>query len=202
MGVDGILLQAILKAPYARIPGGGDATLPLLLPSLRGARIALVGGRPEASLARRSAVQKLLHPSSEVVVSTDGFCGKPSIDELPAWLSRYRPDVIIVGMGAGLQDAFALDVAELLSRGVVATCGGWMDQIAGAHSYYPSWAYVARLTWAVRLVREPRRLWRRYTWDAVLALRSKTLLTRSVTTTKGYLRYCEVALGPATHVDS
>lgn len=193
VGVDGILLQSLLRTPYARVPGGGDATLPLLLPALEGARVALVGGEPAASEARKSAVQRLLGPRSNIVVSTDGFTGKPSADELPAWVAKHQPDVVIVGMGAGLQDDFALRVAELLPRGVVATCGGWMDQIARTSSYYPKWAYSARLTWAIRVLREPRRLWRRYTLDAVRAFCIRSALLAGVAETKGYRRYGEVA---------
>lgn len=198
VGVDGVLLQTLLRSPYARIPGGGDATLPLLLPSLRGARVALVGGLPQENGARRRAVERLLGPSSVIVASSDGYEGRPRADELPAWLERHSPDVVIVGMGAGLQDVFALEVARLLDRGVVATCGGWMDQIAGVGTYYPHWAYRARLTWAVRLLREPHRLWRRYSIDAFTAVHRRSALTSWVASSPGYIRYCDVAGGGVT----
>ena len=195
VGIDGVLLQGLLRTPYARLPGGGDATLPLLLPSLQGARVALVGGLAQETDARRRAVARLLGPMSLIVTSTDGYEGRPAADELPGWLERHSPDVVIVGMGAGLQDAFALEVGRLLNRGVVATCGGWMDQIAGIGAYYPHWAYRARLTWAVRLLREPHRLWRRYSVDAVTAVRRRSALTTWISSSPGYGRYCDAARG-------
>ena len=86
----------------------------------------------------------------------------------------------MVGLGAPLQDQYALQLADAGLRGaLVATCGGWLDQVT-TPDYYPRFAYHAKLNWAVRLVREPRRLWRRYTVDAVRARRRQVEL-------RGYL---------------
>ena len=72
---------------------------------------------------------------------------------------------------APLQDHYALAAT---SPGVlVVTCGGWLDQFAGGEPYYPAWAYPLRLNWLVRLAREPRRLWRRYTIEAIRAVRAR-----------------------------
>lgn len=72
-----------------------------------------------------------------------------------------------------MQDRYALGLKR---RGVlVVTCGGWLDQFSG-DSYYPSWAYPLRLNWLVRLAKEPRRLWGRYTVHAVRAVRSRAEL--------------------------
>ncbi len=72
-----------------------------------------------------------------------------------------------------LQEQWALDVAAVLPAGLVLTCGGFFDQIHPAR-YYPSWAYALRLNWAVRLAREPGRLWRRYSVEALEASRSES----------------------------
>ena len=196
VGVDGVLLQSLVKTPYARIAGGGDVTLPLLLPLLDGARVALVGGTPDETQRRKLAVEAVLAPGAAVVVTTDGYQGCPTVPELPRWLDEHRPDVVIVGMGAGLQDEFALEVAGLLRHGVVATCGGWMDQLARPRGYYPSWVYRARLNWAVRLIREPRRLGSRYSKDAVAAVAQRKMLVETIHASAGYDRYCRVATKP------
>jgi hypothetical protein len=91
---------------------------------------------------------------------------------------RSFEQIAVLGLGAPLQDHYALATA---SPGIlVATCGGWLDQFAG-DTYYPAWAYPLRLNWLVRLAREPRRLWRRYTIDALRALWSRAALIQYVT---------------------
>ena len=93
-------------------------------------------------------------------------------------LQRAGAELVVVGLGAPLQDFYAL---ELRAPGMlVVTCGGWLDQFC-AVSYYPSWAYPLRLNWLVRLAREPRRLWRRYSVDALRALRARRALVEFVT---------------------
>jgi hypothetical protein len=77
--------------------------------------------------------------------------------------------MLIVGLGAGLQEQVLLEGARAMTRGYAMTCGGFLDQVLQP-GYYPAWAYPLRLNWLVRLSREPRRLWRRYTVHALLAL--------------------------------
>jgi N-acetylglucosaminyldiphosphoundecaprenol N-acetyl-beta-D-mannosaminyltransferase len=52
------------------------------------------------------------------------------------------------------------------------------DLLAGVSNRAPSWMQGSGLEWAYRLVREPRRLWRRYLVDD-LPLFARLLLSRS-----------------------
>jgi exopolysaccharide biosynthesis WecB/TagA/CpsF family protein len=113
------------------------------------------------------------------VLRRDGYAERPTAAELRNDLRAARVQIAILGLGAPLQDHYALAAT---SPGVlVVTCGGWLDQFAGDESYYPAWAYPLRLNWLVRLAREPRRLWRRYTVDAVRALLARAELIRYIT---------------------
>jgi hypothetical protein len=96
-----------------------------------------------------------------------------------------QPDIVIVGMGAPRQEIVAQQIAKMLRRGLVFTCGGFLDQIRQGN-YYPAWAYPLRLNWAVRLVREPKRLWRRYTVQALSALRIRRRLREEIWSLEGF----------------
>jgi exopolysaccharide biosynthesis WecB/TagA/CpsF family protein len=173
LGLDGLLLCHLLNSDTPRT--SADLVLPLVLEHPVRLRIALIGSTAETLQA--VATKIATHYGHQVVLQRDGYAGLPTPAELRAELRAARVQVAIVGLGAPLQDHYALAIR---SRGVlVATCGGWLDQFAG-DAYYPSWAYPLRLNWLVRLAREPRRLWRRYTIDAVRALRSRAELAEYV----------------------
>jgi Glycosyl transferase WecG/TagA/CpsF family len=61
---------------------------------------------------------------------------------------------------------------------VIFTAGGWLDQLADRPQYFPPLVHQLRLGWLLRIIREPRRLVRRYTLDAVSALRHIATLPR------------------------
>jgi exopolysaccharide biosynthesis WecB/TagA/CpsF family protein len=174
LGLDGILLCHLLKSEAPRT--SADLVLPLLLEHPVRLRIALIGSTQETLHAVAAKIEAQY--GHRVVLLQDGYAGLSTPAELRDELRAARVQVAVVGLGAPLQDHYAL---ALRSPGlVVATCGGWLDQFAG-DTYYPAWAYPLRLNWLVRLAREPRRLWRRYTVDAVRALRSRTALRQYVT---------------------
>lgn len=166
LGVDGILLCRLVKTDCART--SADLLLPALLERSQQLRIALIGSTSGTLLNVREKIES--NYGHQVVLMRDGYEERPSPALLRRELRTNRVQLVIVGLGAPLQDFYALDIRL---RGVlVATCGGWLDQFSG-ENYYPAWAYPLRLNWLVRLVREPRRLWRRYSIDAVRAFRAR-----------------------------
>jgi exopolysaccharide biosynthesis WecB/TagA/CpsF family protein len=174
LGVDGILLCRLLGVPTPRT--SADLVLPELFALSGPLRIALIGSTRETL----HAVATKIHAQygHRVVLVRDGYAGLPTAADLRNQLRAARVQVAVVGLGAPLQDHYALAAAS--PDVLVVTCGGWLDQFGG-DSYYPAWAYPLRLNWLVRLAREPKRLWRRYTVDAIRALRSRALLIHYVT---------------------
>jgi N-acetylglucosaminyldiphosphoundecaprenol N-acetyl-beta-D-mannosaminyltransferase len=120
--------------------------------------VALVGGRP--GVARRAADQLVrAFPTLPIVASLDGYGDHTrKIGELRA----LRPAVVITGMGALVQERFLLRLVATGWSGCGFTCGGYLDQLVDGMHYYPRWVDAANLRWAYRLIREPRRLSRRY----------------------------------------
>jgi beta-1,4-glucosyltransferase len=194
VGVDGMLLLALTKARHRT---SADLVVPRLIASLEGARVLLIGGTEAAISGASDAIERLLQPSSLVVGSYDGYENLPTGDPLKALIESATPTLVLVGLGGGLQEQVALEIARIMPKGLVLTCGGFLDQIQRP-GYYPDWAYRTRLNWAVRLSREPRRLWRRYTIDALAALCKRKTLRSATMGAPGFQRL-EKQLDMRTH---
>ena len=69
-------------------------------------------------------------------------------------------DFAIVGMGAPLQEQFALDLRDAGFKGIVFTCGGFLHQTADRINYYPDWVNRYNLRAFYRLFHE-QGLWGR-----------------------------------------
>jgi exopolysaccharide biosynthesis WecB/TagA/CpsF family protein len=175
LGLDGMLLCRLLGVDSDSCRTSADLVLPQLLERSRPLRIALVGSKPETLKKVAEKIER--EYGHRVVLLRDGYDGLPEAAALRRELSRLRAQLVIVGLGTPLQDFYALDLKR--PGMLVATCGGWLDQFA-LDSYYPSWAYPLKLNWLVRLAKEPRRLWRRYSVDAVHAIRVRAALARYV----------------------
>ena len=181
VGVDGILLKAVLGHP-ART--SADLVVPALLRSdERIVRILAIGGDGDRGEALARAFGELAGRPVDVV-SVDGYGGLPRGEHLRRLVADVAPQLVLVGLGAGLQERVALECADAMTSGYALTCGGFCDQVLQPR-YYPAWAYPLRLNWLVRLAREPRRLWRRYTVDAVRALRERKRLRARTATLLG-----------------
>lgn len=191
VGVDGAFLSSLVTSNG--IPRtSADLVLPRLLPRLRGARIALVGGTDQSLAEAGEALEQLVGDGTEVVLKRNGFGAPITADGIAA--AETAPDVVIIGMGAPQQDLVAQQFAAMDGGpALVLTCGGWLDQIVNV-AYYPPWAYRFKLNWLIRLVREPRRLWRRYTVHAMRARLSATALRTWITDENGFQQYTTACL--------
>ncbi len=77
-------------------------------------------------------------------------------------VNAVEPDVLFVGMTAPKQEKWAYKHFNQLSVGHVCCIGGVFDFYAGTIKRAPNWMIQLGLEWSYRLIREPRRMWRRY----------------------------------------
>lgn len=82
-------------------------------------------------------------------------------------VSRSGADLVLVGLPTPLQQQWAAVHGPGLPAPVVMTVGSYLDKLAETLDWYPRWIDRARLGWAYRVWREPRRLLPRYTAGAV-----------------------------------
>jgi exopolysaccharide biosynthesis WecB/TagA/CpsF family protein len=170
VGIDGWFLKRLLGIKIKNT--SADRFLPIALSKFEG-DVVLVGGEPE-KLNERLNYFCDNFPKSRVILNIDGTSVE-KIDSAILNMGISRNTIFVIGMGAVLQDLVAISVVRLMdlrsvgSKILIFTCGGWMDQLLYPN-YYPSFSYKLRLNWFFRLIHEPRRLWKRYTLEALAAL--------------------------------
>lgn len=121
-----------------------------------GLSVALIGSKRNEIFAARQVIISQF-PDLDIVYVRDGYFS--SVDEraqVISELSHLAPDVVIVGMGAKLQEAFLVDLREMGWDGIGFTCGGFFHQTAraGVH-YYPGWIDAMNMRWLYRMWDEP-----------------------------------------------
>jgi len=77
-------------------------------------------------------------------------------------INAIQPDVLFVGMTAPKQEKWAHKHFDQLSVGHVCCIGAVFDFYAGTVQRAPTWMIQLGMEWSYRLIKEPRRMWRRY----------------------------------------
>lgn len=77
-------------------------------------------------------------------------------------VNRFKPDVLFVGMTAPKQEKWAFQHKEQLDAQIICSIGAVFDFYAGTVER-PGKIWISLgMEWFVRLVKEPKRMWRRY----------------------------------------
>lgn len=77
-------------------------------------------------------------------------------------INKARPSILLVTMGMPRQEQWLWENWSQIETSVAITAGALVDHAAGVVERPKQWISDIGLEWAVRLVREPKRLWRRY----------------------------------------
>ncbi len=127
-----------------------------------GASIYLLGGT--AAVNEKAAAEALRrHPGLRIAGRRDGYFALEQEAQIVEEIRRAAPDILWVGLGVPREHQFvARNRERLRGIGAIKTCGGLFDFVSGNASRAPRWMQEWSLEWAYRLVREPRRLFRRY----------------------------------------
>lgn len=86
-------------------------------------------------------------------------------------LSRVRaasPDLLVVGLGAPKQEIWVHEKRSELASSAVVCAGATIDFLAGEKTRAPRWTQRIYLEWLYRLLSEPKRLFWRYSRDALI----------------------------------
>lgn len=87
-------------------------------------------------------------------------------------INSFQPDVLMIGMTAPKQEKWAYLHFNQLQVGHICCIGAVFDFYAGTISRAPQWMIKLGLEWFYRLIKEPRRLWRRYLLGNILFISS------------------------------
>lgn len=144
----------------------GTDFCPLLLRTIgEDARVVLLGGKP--GVASMAGVNLTKLTGIKVVGSFDGYQDLSS-DDLIKSINHCRPNIVLVALGNPLQEEWIFNNIESLNSILFLGVGALMDYMAGNVKRSPLLIRKARLEWLHRLTREPIRLGRRYTLDALV----------------------------------
>lgn len=77
-------------------------------------------------------------------------------------VNAFKPDVLFVGMTAPKQEKWATENSQALDAKFICTIGAVFDFYAGTVNRPSQFWINLKLEWLLRLVKEPKRMWRRY----------------------------------------
>ena len=77
-------------------------------------------------------------------------------------VNEVMPDVLFIGMTAPKQEKWAYENFHKLEAGHICCIGAVFDFYAGTVKRAPHWMIYSGMEWFYRLVKEPRRMWKRY----------------------------------------
>ncbi|GEM_PF-1493921 len=168
-GMPVVWASKILGEPLPTRVAGADFVPALAARSAdRGYRIMFFGGA--ADTAAQAA--KLLSERHDglVISSATGPVGEDGLasDELIHQISDFAPDIVCVGLGHPKQEHFIRRHCVALGVPVSIGVGATFEFVCGGVDRAPAWMQRFGLEWFHRMVRDPRRLVRRYGKDALV----------------------------------
>lgn len=156
----------LLGTPLPEKVSGSDLFEPLVERAAReGIPIFLMGGQPGVG-ARAAENLTRRYPGLRIVglsaprLSADGI-----LEDEAGEIERLRASgarLIFVACGAPKSELWSARMRAVLAPAVLVCVGAAIDFAAGTAQRAPAWLSKVGLEWAYRLVREPRRLARRY----------------------------------------
>ena len=122
-------------------------------------------GSSEETLQKITQRLKQEFPTIQVQTYSPPYKPEFTADENAAMISainQFQPDVLMIGMTAPKQEKWAYQHYNELQVGHICCIGAVFDFYAGTVQRAPHWMIRLGLEWLFRLVKEPRRMWRRY----------------------------------------
>lgn len=128
--------------------------------SINGLEVFFVGSTDESV---NSAVTKISaqFPRMKISGARSGYFTGEERSLFINEMVRLQPKIVVVGMGAPLQEKLLVDLRDAGWLGTGFTCGGFIHQTAKAEGdYYPVFIDRFHLRWAYRIYDEPKLLTR------------------------------------------
>jgi len=158
-------VMALLSRLYGvrlEVAAGSDVTADLL-EGLMGSdeRVAIVGGGPETLPALRARFG--ITNMCQHIPPMGLMHNEPALDEAARFIVANPARYVFIAVGSPQQEIIALRARKLGATCGIALCvGASLDYLTGRSRRAPWLLQVLALEWLYRLLREPRRLWRRY----------------------------------------
>lgn len=120
--------------------------------------VYLLGARPGVAERAAHNFRKQM-PGIQIVGCADGYFD--SSEQAIADINKVKPDILIVAMGVPMQEKWISKHWQQIDATLMMGVGGFLDFASGEAKRAPKWMLKLRLEWLYRLMREPKRMWRR-----------------------------------------
>lgn len=131
-------------------------------------RIFYLGGKQEVLDTGLAAIRDR-RPSLQIT-GRNGYFRAEQQAEILEEIRRFKPDVLFVGLGMPIQELWVADHYDALQVPVITTSGATMEYISGHSGRPPAWAGKFGLYGVLRLLAQPKRLWKRYLLEPFVLL--------------------------------
>jgi N-acetylglucosaminyldiphosphoundecaprenol N-acetyl-beta-D-mannosaminyltransferase len=122
-------------------------------------------GASEATLAKITAKVNLEFPKVQVHSYSPHFKAvftESDNQNMLAAVNAVAPEVLFIGMTAPKQEKWAFEHKAMLQAKTICSIGAVFDFYAGTVKRPSPFWIALRLEWLIRLIKEPRRMWKRY----------------------------------------
>lgn len=165
-GISVVLASRLLGQPVPDRVTGGDLMEQLCIEAARhDLSVFFLGGLPQAAEKTARKFRKK-YPGFRLAGAhcpPQGFEFDPSESALiRSKIAAAKPDLLCVAFGAPKQEIWMHENCPTLPIGAAISVGAALDTQAGLRQRAPKWTHRIGCEWLYRLIREPRRLWRRY----------------------------------------
>lgn len=164
-GVSMVWASSILKGKSIRKIAGEDLFFYEMerVNKIKGKCFFLGSTEENLKLIKERAIREF----PNISISTYSPPFKPVFDENDNQLildkiNNIEPDALFVGMTAPKQEKWAFNNLHRINAGHICCIGAVFDFYAGTIKRAPKWIINLGLEWLYRLLKEPRRMWRRY----------------------------------------
>lgn len=151
--------------PTKRIAGWDLFCLEMEKLNQRGGKCFFMGSSPKVLVLIKEKA-KIVYPNIVVETYSPPFKSEFSEEENKAIIdaiNQSQPDLLWIGMTAPKQEKWTYTHWEELKINChVGTIGAVFDFFAGTMQRAPIWWQEHSLEWLYRLIKEPKRMWRRY----------------------------------------
>ena len=165
---DGIAVQKAvrqflaLSTPIVSLDYSGIGRDYLKIWQQRGSRICLVGSRGPVVQAARDRLHRDF-PGINIEAVFDGYEEGPKAAR--DYILETGPEVLLVGLGMGMQEQFLLELKREGWNGTGICVGAFFDRLANPKHDYPEWSRKYNVRFLGNLSRRPGYYLRRYGVD-------------------------------------
>lgn len=119
-------------------------------------------GGDEDTISKTIRNVRNLYPNLNIVGFQSGYFSENEYKEVLNKIDQANPNFIWVGLGRPKQEIFSLLIRDNCRVGLIKTCGGLFDFLAGNNKRAPIIMQQLGFEWLYRLYLQPQRLYKRY----------------------------------------